>query len=153
MSGRKPLPSNVKEFKGTQRKSRTNTNEPEYAAASTLPPEFLDDMAREQWVEICPKLVASGVMRDIDKSALAMFCQSYSRWRAASAEVGAQGMLIASPSGYPIQNPYLPIANKAFEQMLKIMAEFGMTPSARSRVIAAKPNEEKESKTAKYFNK
>jgi P27 family predicted phage terminase small subunit len=42
--------------------------------------------------------------------------------------------MVRSPSGYPIQNPMLAIANKAQEQCLKILAEFGLTPSSRSRI-------------------
>jgi P27 family predicted phage terminase small subunit len=48
-------------------------------------------------------------------------------------------MLVKSPSGYAIQNPWLSIANKAFDQMMKLMTEFGMTPSSRSRVKTIQP--------------
>jgi P27 family predicted phage terminase small subunit len=43
---------------------------------------------------------------------------------------------IRSPNDYPMQNPWLPIANKAMRQMHSFLAEFGMTPSARARVAA-----------------
>lgn len=51
------------------------------------------------------------------------------------------GTVVKSPSGYPIQSPYLAIANKAHEQMTKLLAEFGMTPSSRSRCMVAKPDD------------
>jgi hypothetical protein len=45
------------------------------------------------------------------------------------------GDVILTPDKkFPVQSPYLAIANKAQEQMVKIMIEFGMTPSSRSRV-------------------
>jgi len=138
MPGRKPLPTNVKIFRGTQRKGRANENEPSYGPADMPPPDFLEGEARKEWIETCPRLVASGVMRNIDVNALAMYCESYGRWREALVEVKKNGMLIAAPSGFPMQNPYLPIANKAYEQMLKLAAEFGMTPSSRSKVSAGK---------------
>lgn len=34
------------------------------------------------------------------------------------------------------QNPWLAVANRAWEQLRKVEAEFGMTPSSRSRVTA-----------------
>ena len=54
------------------------------------------------------------------------------------------GLLIKAPSGYPIVNPYLSIANKAMLQIRAFLTEFGMTPSSRSRISAQPPNEEDE---------
>ncbi len=39
-----------------------------------------------------------------------------------------------APSGYPVQSPYLLIANKAMEQMEKMLSHFGMSPSTRTKV-------------------
>ena len=36
--------------------------------------------------------------------------------------------------------PPLQIADKAFEQMTKLLVEFGMTPSSRSRVSKVRPD-------------
>jgi hypothetical protein len=48
-------------------------------------------------------------------------------------------MIVRSPRGYPIQSPYLAIANKAWQQVQQGLAEFGMSPSARTRVSATRP--------------
>jgi len=48
--------------------------------------------------------------------------------------------MVKSPSGYPIQSPYVPIANRQAEIMLRVAAEFGYTPASRSRVAASAPN-------------
>jgi len=45
--------------------------------------------------------------------------------------------VIKSPSGFPIQSPYLAIANKAMDQMTKLLTEFGMSPSSRTCVAVA----------------
>jgi len=37
-----------------------------------------------------------------------------------------------------MQSPYLPIANKAIEQMKAMLLEFGMTPASRSRIDTSK---------------
>ena len=36
--------------------------------------------------------------------------------------------------GYPIQSPYVAIANRQAELMLRIAAEFGFTPASRGRI-------------------
>jgi P27 family predicted phage terminase small subunit len=48
-------------------------------------------------------------------------------------------LIIQSPNDHPMQNPWLPIANRTMRQMQCFLAEFGMTPSARARVAAGEP--------------
>jgi phage terminase small subunit len=49
--------------------------------------------------------------------------------------------MIKSPSGYPVQSPYLAIANRQAEIMMRIASEFGFTPVSRSRISAPDPQE------------
>jgi phage terminase small subunit len=44
--------------------------------------------------------------------------------------------MIKSPSGYPVQSPYVAIANRQTEIMIRIASEFGFTPASRSRISA-----------------
>jgi len=44
-------------------------------------------------------------------------------------------------NGNAIQNPLVGIANKAMADMVHFAIEFGMTPAARSRVVATPPDE------------
>ena len=44
--------------------------------------------------------------------------------------------MIKSPQGFPIQSPYLAIANRQSEIMMRIASEFGLTPASRSRIAA-----------------
>jgi P27 family predicted phage terminase small subunit len=54
----------------------------------------------------------------------------------ASQDASTGGLMIKTTGGNAIQNPLVGIANKAQEVMLRVAAEFGMTPSARTRVRA-----------------
>ena len=51
--------------------------------------------------------------------------------------VSSGGMVVRSPSGYPMTNPYLSIATKALAACNKLWPELGLTPSSRSRVTTA----------------
>jgi phage terminase small subunit len=42
--------------------------------------------------------------------------------------------MIKSPTGFPIQSPYLATANRQAEIMMRIASEFGFTPASRSRI-------------------
>jgi len=46
-----------------------------------------------------------------------------------------------SPTGYPIQSPYLAIANRQAEIMMRVASEFGFTPASRSRISAPPPDQ------------
>jgi P27 family predicted phage terminase small subunit len=81
-----------------------------------------------------------GVLTEIDGDALAAYCAAYARWADAEQHLNEDGPIVKSPTGYPIQNPYLAIANKALEQMDARLAKFGMTPADRTRVRTAGDN-------------
>jgi P27 family predicted phage terminase small subunit len=46
----------------------------------------------------------------------------------------ANGLVVKTKSGNIIQNPLVGVANKAMADVVRYAAEFGMTPSARSRI-------------------
>jgi phage terminase small subunit len=49
--------------------------------------------------------------------------------------------VVKSPNGYPVQSPYIAIANRQAEIMLRIASEFGFTPTNRSRIATPSPAE------------
>jgi P27 family predicted phage terminase small subunit len=51
------------------------------------------------------------------------------------------GAMLKSPNGYPVQSPYVAIANRQAELMLRISSEFGFTPASRGRISAPRPDE------------
>jgi P27 family predicted phage terminase small subunit len=51
------------------------------------------------------------------------------------------GTMIKSPTGYPVQSPYLAIANRQAEIMMRIASEFGFTPASRSRIATPTESE------------
>ncbi len=57
-------------------------------------------------------------------------------WVEAIEAIQKYGSRVKSPSGYPVQSPYVAIANRQTEIMLKISAEFGFTPASRGRIVA-----------------
>ena len=108
-------------------------------------PSYLDDNGKAEWRRTGKLLLQAGLMDELDTTALATYCQAYSRWLAAEEQIKKDGMIVVATNGFPVQSPYLSIANKAIQQMAKIMSEFGMTPASRSR-LPAKAKEERPKK-------
>ena len=46
-------------------------------------------------------------------------------------------MARSRPNGFPVFNPYFAVANQAAKKVRSLLAEFGMSPSSRSRISAA----------------
>jgi P27 family predicted phage terminase small subunit len=132
--GRKPKPTALKALAGNPGKRALNRNEPRPAGIPTAP-KHLDREAKREWKRVSSELIALGLLTSVDRAALAAYCAAYSRWITAEENVQKFGAVIKSPkSGYPIQNPFLGIANTALDQMRKFLTEFGMTPASRSRL-------------------
>ena len=82
-----------------------------------------------------PELEEAGLTAEVYRAGLEAYCVSYSLWKEAIEHVFEKGTVVKAPvSGHPMQNPYLSIANKQFTNMHKIMAEFGLTPSSKTKI-------------------
>lgn len=134
MRGRKPKPTALKRLEGNPGKRALNNHEPRPRVVLPRPPDHLSDAEREKWKSLVKELHPLGLVTTIDKDALAFYCVLYVRWQKAEKIVREKGEVMKTAAGNLIQNPYLPIANRALEQLNKLGAEFGMTPSSRSRI-------------------
>ena len=134
MRGRKPLPSRVKELRGTAQPCRMNPDEPAPWDDRISPPVTMNESLLPIWDKFVDELTRSRMITNVDVYALEALCIAYSRWTEANAKIQETGLLVKTSKGLPAQTPYLDIANKAFEQMIKLMTEFGITPSSRTKV-------------------
>ncbi|MBI5284958.1 MAG: phage terminase small subunit P27 family [Chloroflexi bacterium] len=132
MRGRRPKPPGM----STRRPDRPRGGP--LAQLPTCPPH-LQGEARKAWRQLGRKLLGCGLMTEIDGAALALYCQAWARWVDAERALEKYGVMVKSPNGFPMQSPYLAIANKAMEQMTKLLTEFGMSPSSRARVAVTAP--------------
>ena len=143
MKGRKPKPTKLKILAGNPGKRPLNEDEPQFAPSLPEPPAFLSEEAKTEWERIAGALYLQGVLTAVDRGALAGCCQAYGRWMQAElalAGLAAKdpttfGLLLKTPYG-PVCNPLVAIAHKSFELYVRTCAEFGMTPSSRSRIKA-----------------
>jgi P27 family predicted phage terminase small subunit len=73
-------------------------------------------------------------LNQLDRGILAVYCNAYAAWLEAVTALQTWGTMMKSPNGYPIQSPYVSIASKNAEIMIRIGAEFGFTPASRMRL-------------------
>ena len=80
-----------------------------------------------------------GVLALVDRAVLAAYCRAYGRWVEAEDKLKDTPLFLKTPSGYVQQSPWLSVANKQMELMGRYMAELGLTPASRSRVVSQLP--------------
>ena len=135
-AGRKPKPTAVKILEGNPGKRKLNEHEPQPQRKAPPCPKWLEPEAKKEWRRLAKTLEAMGVLTEADMAAFAGYCQAYARWKEAEERITDRGLVIRTPSGYPQQVPYISIAQQYLKLMQQFAEQFGLTPAARSRIIA-----------------
>jgi P27 family predicted phage terminase small subunit len=138
MRGRRPKPTRIKLLTGNPGKRPLNDAEPRPEPSIPDCPAELSELARREWDRLAVELGPLRVVTNLDRAALAAHCSAYALWAEAMEAIQKFGAVIKSPSGFPVQSPYLAIANRQTEIMMRIASEFGFTPASRSRIAAPK---------------
>jgi len=139
MRGRKPKSVVQRQLGGNPGHRPINDAEPQHRrlteAFDTPPPELAGHpRAETEWRRLAPMLRQARQITEADWAALLALCLEWARYLEAMSKVSTLGLVVTAPSGYPITNPYLPIATKALTNCNKLWPELGLTPSSRSRV-------------------
>lgn len=149
--GPKPLPANVHLLRGNASKKplasllddvvRPPVDEPDC-------PSQITGEARAEWDRIVPHLMALGLLSQIDRAALVAYCVAWAEYLWACDRIdayntgdvtGERGRVWDTPSGYKQMSVLIQIRNRAAGEMKTWLAEFGMSPAARSRVTQSDP--------------
>ena len=139
--GRKPTPTAIKILHGNPGKRPLNKHEPMPEKKAPTCPKWLDDEAKKEWKRLAPQMEQLGILTEADRTAFASYCQAYSRWKEAEEFMTRSGTTIfKTPSGYWQQLPQVSIAQTYLKIMNRIAEQFGLTPAARSRIIAGDKN-------------
>ena len=143
--GRKPKASTILE--------RERAKEPQPRSGKRRMPSPPDHVrsnpeALAEWWRAGRILLDAGILDKADTSVLAALSIAYARWVDAEkhlypyvdeeGKLQNYGPVIKTRMGAFIPSPYLPIANRAMEQVMKLSGELGMTPASRSRMPQAK---------------
>ncbi len=140
--GRKPNPTALKRLEGNPGNRPLNENEPKPRIVVLTCPDWLEEAAKAEWARMGEILEDMGILTEVDTTAFAGYCQAYARWREAEEFLTQHGSIIRTPNGYLQQVPQVSIAQTNLKIMLKFCEQFGLTPSARSRIVANKTNSE-----------
>jgi P27 family predicted phage terminase small subunit len=132
------MPTAIRMQRGNPGRRPINTREPTPDPLDLEAPASLSPAAAVEWARLAPMLAARGHVTAADRAAFIGYCVKFAQWDALEAAARQAPFVVTAPSGYPIPNPAIGMANKVFTLLLKAAAELGLTPSSRSRVQAVK---------------
>lgn len=78
--GRPPKPTHLKLLEGNPGKRAVNRDEPKPAVKAPSCPRHLIGEARREWKRISRELLALKLLSEVDRAALAAYCQAWARW-------------------------------------------------------------------------
>lgn len=161
-AGRPRKPSALKVLQGTDRPDRANPDEPIPPSGPVKPPPWLHGRGRTAWKWIAPLLEDMRVLTTADPHALALLCDAYAEYiecrqvvrklgatyesrvvRASTRRVAADDdqadgddFDAADWSVIIRPRPEVKMASDAWRRVQRMLVEFGLTPSSRSKVKA-----------------
>lgn len=131
--GPAPKPAKLRLIEGA-RPDKVNQNEPVARDALPEPPDELTPEAREIWDYTIRELDFMGIVAAVDRDSLVCYCEAVVNHRKATALVAKGDILIKGFSGQPVRNPALAVQRDSAQTIRAFAQEFGLTPSARTRI-------------------
>ena len=146
--GPKPTPTAILKARGSWRADKRDTLD----AQNTIPvkpprcPIWLGTKGRQVWRYYAKRLANAGVLTELDRTTLALFCDAVEQYLQARDELDSN--YYTNAAGQLKSHPGLKIRNQAWSMVLKAGAELGLSPSARAglRLNFTGPDEEDISK-------
>ena len=139
MPGRRATPTETLKLRGSWRaKGRTDAATPPGNKKPRCP-AWLSDRAKKRWAEAVPGLHQRGLICELDRDALVMYCQTYATW---------ERLVRHARDGVP--DRLTTVQEKHYTMIVsRLAADLGLTPAARTK-IPPRPAGSNE-RTSKFF--
>jgi P27 family predicted phage terminase small subunit len=140
----KPTPTALKILRGNPGKRPISRREPRPRLEPPLAPARFEHSAAalKHWHALAPTLTRLGLLTEVDGHAFAELCDYLADIDAARLELYASGPVVRTAEGTAVISPYYNVVLRASASAARLLAEFGLTPSARARIEVTVPHED-----------
>lgn len=132
MKGRKPIPTGVKKLMGNPGKRPLNDREPKILGGLPTCPDFLTDVAKQEWRRVAAELHHAQLLTTVDRALMAAYCQQWAQWRELQEGIAQSGSI-----GAAIITGELNASLKLVASLRTLANELGLSPAARTRIRTA----------------
>jgi P27 family predicted phage terminase small subunit len=134
--GRKMKPTALKLLQGTARAHRLNPAEPMPNVGEPEPLETLTPAALLHFRNLTGTLSAVRVLTVNDGAGLSLLAQALATYEECNRGLAMDGLVVQTERG-PARSPWAILQKQAWEQIQRGLADFGLTPASRSKIVAA----------------
>lgn len=154
--GPKPISKPVLRLRGSWRGKKTSID---LGGDHKRPrrPIWLKGEAKSTWDRLVPALYKAGLVTELNRETMALMCSAWADFveaekqlAAAKNKDGTRALLIKTKGGGVTENPLLYTRKRAWDQVFKAAACFGLTPADLAGVRAVERPAKKEGK-ARFF--
>lgn len=154
--GPKPTPTPILKLRGSWR-GKVRGDDLSLDQKRPQRPQWLAGEAKKCWERLVPILHKSGLATELNRETLALLCSAWADFVAAEEQLaaarnkdGSRALLIKTGNNTVVENPLLHVRKRAWDQVYKAAACFGLTPADLSGVRAVeKPAQDADK--AKFF--
>jgi P27 family predicted phage terminase small subunit len=110
------------------------------------PPPYLRGHAHAEWVRVAEELHRLGLLTSLDLNVLGAYCHTFAVFRTAVEELDRQNLALlierkhGNGGSSTISNPLVSVAAQAGRDLVRLGAELGLSPAARTRINTAEPD-------------
>lgn len=155
MPGPPRTPTALRLVKGNPSKRALNKNEPKPPSGVPLIPKHFNKQEKYWFKRVAQELDGMGVITTLDGMALELLIGAYVEWRKHRDYIDQEGetYTVTTMSGDVLikSHPRVAMLADAWKRLRGMMAEFGMTPSSRSKIDVG--GEEGEDPLDAFLNK
>ncbi|KAA1140634.1 phage terminase small subunit P27 family [Citrobacter portucalensis] len=153
MSGPPKTPTHLRLVRGNPSKRPINKNEPQPPKGVPPVPKHFDKQGKYWFKRMAEELDAIGVISQLDARALELLVEAYTEYRHHCETLDREGYTYAVYSDDADEgkereirmikpHPAAMMKADAWKRLRAMLAEFGMTPSSRSKVSKDKPDDD-----------
>lgn len=143
-AGRKPLALQDKIDRGNPGKRALHKETaPKVDILFELPPapNYLGTYGEKEWNRTGPKLVAAKMLAESDLPAFEAYCLNIDLMIESRLDIKENGMMVMGHRGW-VRNPAIAAFGQASTAIRGFVSEFGLSPSARSRIRIPKDDQD-----------
>ena len=128
-----PVPTLVKEMRGTLQENRRVENEPNPPAGALDAPDWMTEAQRNIWRSTLA-VAPADLFRMIDEAILAQYVVAYDLYQTASKDIAKNGYTTRGHRGALLASPSVHVMNQQAVTMRLAIQELGFSPAARTRI-------------------
>lgn len=149
--GPPPTPTSELNRRGSWR-GKTREGEPQGEVGLPPCPEWVSERVRHRWGEVGGMLVRMRVLTLADETALALLLEALASYLDADDLYEPTRLTVVSEKGVVSADPIVKIRGEAWDRVLKILREFGLTPSSRTAVTKIVEEDGNKGGKGRFFN-